>query len=70
VTVWECNGGGNQQWTYDSEQQLKGEQSGNCLSVLSNNPHEGALVVIEECDDRTGEIWIQTSAARRPLGQR
>lgn len=56
VDIWDCNGGGNQSWTYNSAHELV--VSGNkCLDVANQASSAGAAVQIWTCNGGGNEQW-------------
>jgi len=60
VEIWDCNGGGNQQWTQQSNGAL--QVFGNkCLDVLNNATTPGAPVAIWDCNGGANQQWTVNS---------
>ena len=55
VAIWDCNGGGNQQWTYTSAKQL--QVLGKCLDAYNNQTSPGTKVVLWDCNGQTNQQW-------------
>ena len=56
MTLWDCNGGGNQQWTVNSAKQVQvyGTQ---CLDAESAGTALGTRVIIWDCAGGTNQQW-------------
>jgi Ricin-type beta-trefoil lectin domain/Glycosyl hydrolases family 43 len=54
--VYDCNGGANQSWTYNSSKQLVG-LGGKCLDVNGQSTTAGAKVDIYTCDGGANQQW-------------
>jgi len=55
VTLFNCHGSPNQQWTI-ANGQIAG-MSGVCLDVMGSAPNDGAQVIIVHCNGRDSEKW-------------
>lgn len=60
--IWECNTNSWQYWTEPAGHHgyflIKNDHSGNCLSILTNNPNPGAEVIQWPCSARDNfENW-------------
>lgn len=56
VTLWDCNGGANQQWTYNSAKQLQVYGS-KCLDANGQGTTPGTKVIIWDCNGGTNQQW-------------
>ncbi|MEV0429472.1 ricin-type beta-trefoil lectin domain protein [Micromonospora sp. NPDC050495] len=56
VTLWDCNGGANQQWTYTSGKQLQVYGS-KCLDANAQGTTPGTKVIIWDCNGGTNQQW-------------
>jgi alpha-galactosidase len=56
-TIWDCNGGTNQQWTLSSDGTIRGTQSGLCLDVDSNLTANGTKVLLWTCNAAANQRW-------------
>jgi hypothetical protein len=54
--IYDCNGGANQQWTYNASKQLVGI-GGKCLDVNGQSTTPGAKVDIYTCNGGTNQQW-------------
>ncbi|MGI5237447.1 glycoside hydrolase family 27 protein [Dactylosporangium sp. CA-139066] len=54
-TIWDCNGGVNQQWTYTSGRQL--QVLGKCLDAYNNQTSPGTKVEIWDCNGQANQQW-------------
>ncbi|NUT47066.1 MAG: RICIN domain-containing protein [Saccharothrix sp.] len=61
VKLYDCNGGGNQQWNYTSGRQLKAYAGAKCLGASNNGTAAGTQVVIWDCDGSAGQQWTVTN---------
>ncbi|GAA1214835.1 ricin-type beta-trefoil lectin domain protein [Kitasatospora nipponensis] len=57
VDQWTCNGGGNQQWTVQSDGTLKGVQSGLCLDDPAASTTDGTQLIIWTCTGAANQRW-------------
>jgi hypothetical protein len=55
VSLFNCHGSPNQQWTI-SNGQITG-MSGVCLDVMGSAPKDGAQIIIVHCNGRDSEKW-------------
>ena len=55
VSLFNCHGSPNQQWTI-ANGQITG-MSGVCLDILGSAPTDGAQVIIVHCNGRSSEKW-------------
>jgi hypothetical protein len=55
VSLFNCHGSPNQQWTITNGQ-ITG-MSGVCLDVMGSAPNDGAQVIIVHCNGRSSEKW-------------
>jgi alpha-galactosidase len=55
LVIWDCNGGGNQQWTYTGAKQL--QVLGKCLDAFDNQTAPGTKVEIWDCNGQTNQQW-------------
>ncbi|MFI7330343.1 ricin-type beta-trefoil lectin domain protein [Micromonospora aurantiaca (nom. illeg.)] len=56
VTLWECNGGANQQWTATSGRQLQ-VYGGKCLDAEGQGTSSGTRVIIWDCNGGANQQW-------------
>lgn len=56
LTIWDCNGGANQQWTLTSTNQLTVYGS-SCLDVPDHATTAGTRVVISTCNGGANQQW-------------
>ena len=56
VTLWECNGGTNQQWTATSSRQLQVYGS-KCLDAEGQGTSSGTRVIIWDCNGGANQQW-------------
>ena len=54
--LWDCNGAGNQSWTYTSAQQLTVYGS-KCLDASGRGTSPGTAVIIWDCNGQTNQQW-------------
>jgi hypothetical protein len=59
VTLFNCHGSPNEQWTIASGQ-IAG-MSGVCLDVMGSAPTNGAQVIIVHCNGRDSQKWSLTN---------
>jgi len=59
VSLFNCHGSPNQQWTI-ANGQITG-MSGVCLDVMGSAPNDGAQVIIVHCNGRDSEKWALTN---------
>jgi hypothetical protein len=56
LTLWDCNGGANQQWTDTSAKQLQVYGS-KCLDAENGATVAGTRAVIQTCNGQAGQQW-------------
>lgn len=56
VIIYDCNGGGNQSWTYTSAKEFK-VYGGKCLDVTGQSTSPGAKVEIWTCNGGANQKW-------------
>ena len=56
VTLWDCNGGGNQQWTLTSGKQLL-VYGAKCLDAEGASTAAGTRAIIWDCTSGTNQQW-------------
>ncbi|GLY40478.1 galactosylceramidase [Amycolatopsis sp. NBRC 101858] len=56
VTLWDCNGGGNQQWTLTSGKQLQ-VYGAKCLDAEGASTAAGTRAIIWDCTGGTNQQW-------------
>ncbi len=57
LTLWDCNNGGNQQWSYDTTAKSLGVYGNKCLDSESNSAANGTPVVIRDCTGGATQQW-------------
>lgn len=57
LTLWDCNGGSNQQWSYDTEAKTLGVFGNRCLDSENSSAANGTPVVIRECTGAATQKW-------------
>ncbi|GAA1380935.1 LamG-like jellyroll fold domain-containing protein [Catellatospora chokoriensis] len=59
LTIFDCHGGANQQWTLDSTNRLTVTVSGvtKCLDALSGGTADGTDVILFDCHTGTNQKW-------------
>ncbi len=60
-SLYDCNGGSNQQWTYTASRQL--QVSGKCLDALSAGTSAGTKVDLYDCNGGTNQQWTFSGSA-------
>ncbi|MGW2251282.1 ricin-type beta-trefoil lectin domain protein [Kitasatospora sp. NPDC001660] len=55
--VWDCNGGGNQQWTYTPGGQLTIYGGTKCLDAYNNQTAPGTAIDIWDCNGGANQQW-------------
>lgn len=71
VEVWSCNGGTNQQWTWDSGQLRNGASTpGRCLSVNQSNSADGTALVLSDCAASANQLWAKATTITGLAGKR
>jgi len=55
VSLFNCHGSPNQQWTI-ANGQITG-MSGVCLDIMGSVPNDGAQIIIVHCNGRSSEKW-------------
>ncbi|MGN9908845.1 RICIN domain-containing protein [Phytohabitans sp. LJ34] len=61
VKLYDCNGGSNQQWNYNSGRQLAAYAGTKCLDAYNNGTTAGTQVVIWDCTGGTNQQWSVNS---------
>jgi lysophospholipase L1-like esterase len=56
TAIWDCNGGGNQQWAYTSGKQLR-VYGNKCLDASGHGRSNGTAVIIWDCGGGTNQQW-------------
>ncbi|MET9634388.1 ricin-type beta-trefoil lectin domain protein [Lentzea sp. NPDC006480] len=56
VTLWDCNGGANQQWTVNTTKQIQ-VYGNKCLDAEGSGTAPGTRVVIWDCTGGTNQQW-------------
>ena len=55
-SVWDCNGGTNQRWTYTAGKQLQ-VYGNKCLDANGQGTANGTQVIIWDCNGQTNQQW-------------
>jgi hypothetical protein len=56
VQLYDCSGGGNQQWTSTSSKQLA-VYGNKCLDANAKGTTNGTAVIIWDCNGQTNQQW-------------
>ena len=56
MQLWDCNGNGNQRWTYTSSKQLM-VYGNKCLDANGKGTTNGTAVIIWDCNGQTNQQW-------------
>jgi hypothetical protein len=65
LQVWDCFGGDNQRWTYNSiDQTIRLKQNGKCIDVPNSNAVGGQRVQTWDCNGGNAQKWIYNSIDR------
>ena len=64
LQLWDCNGGGAQQWVQQANGSLRNPQSGRCLDSPSGATANGARLQICDCNGSAAQEF-RSAAARR-----
>jgi pimeloyl-ACP methyl ester carboxylesterase len=56
LTIWDCNGGSNQRWTYTSGKQLM-VYGNKCLDAAGHGRTNGTRVIIWDCGGGANQQW-------------
>jgi alpha-galactosidase len=59
VTLFDCNGGANQQWAFNADGSIRGVDSGLCLDVTGNSTSNGTLVEVWTCTGAANQRWVR-----------
>jgi hypothetical protein len=59
--IWDCNGGTNQSWTYDSSQNMV-VYGNKCLQASGGGTSAGTAVVIGDCTGQASQHWNVNSS--------
>jgi uncharacterized protein YkwD len=57
LTLWDCNGGSNQQWSYDTATKTLGVYGNKCLDSKSAGAVNGVAVLIRDCTGGATQQW-------------
>ncbi len=58
MQLWDCNGAGNQQWTYNaSTHDIVNLQANKCLDVTDNNSANSTPLQIWTCGGTANQKW-------------
>ncbi|MDX2543128.1 ricin-type beta-trefoil lectin domain protein [Streptomyces sp. WI04-05B] len=57
LTLWDCNGGSNQQWSYDTATKTLGVYGSKCLDSASAGAVNGVAVLIRDCTGGATQQW-------------
>ncbi|NEA40528.1 hypothetical protein G3I42_14835 [Streptomyces sp. SID11385] len=58
ATLWTCDGGGDQKWTYNaSTKALVNPQSGRCLDIPESSAQDGTQLQIFDCNATAAQQW-------------
>jgi endo-1,4-beta-xylanase len=57
VQIWDCHGGANQQWTFNSNGTISSAQTGLCLDVNGGASANGSAVIVWNCHGGTNQRW-------------
>lgn len=57
LTLWDCNGGSNQQWSYDTATKALGVYGNKCLDSDSVSTVNGTPVLIRDCTGGATQQW-------------
>jgi hypothetical protein len=60
VTLWDCNGGSNQQWTVNTAKQIQ-VYGNKCLDAEGASTSAGTRVIIWDCNGATNQQWNASS---------
>jgi hypothetical protein len=66
VSLFNCHGSPNQQWTITSGQ-ITG-MAGVCLDIMGSAPNDGAQIIIVHCNGRNSEKWTLTNGQIVSIG--
>ncbi|WIM92832.1 lectin [Actinoplanes oblitus] len=56
LAIWDCNGGGNQQWTATAAGELR-TSGGKCLDVTGAATADGTRVEVWDCNGQANQRW-------------
>jgi hypothetical protein len=56
-TLYDCNGGANQQWTVNADGTIVGAGSGKCLDATNAATANGTPLEIWTCTGATNQKW-------------
>jgi hypothetical protein len=57
VDVWQCNGGGNQVWTVQSNGMIVSKSAGLCVDLAGGATDQGTAVQLENCGSDATQLW-------------
>ncbi|GHJ46916.1 hypothetical protein Cs7R123_42580 [Catellatospora sp. TT07R-123] len=58
IVLWDCNGGANQQWTYDQGTgALRNPQAGRCLDIPNSSTTDGVQLQLFDCNSSNAQRW-------------
>ncbi len=58
MQIWDCNNGGNQQWTIRSDGTVANTASGRCLDATAGGTANGTPLEIWACTGGANQKWI------------
>ena len=57
VQIWDCNGGSNQRWSFNSNGTISSASSGLCLDVSGAATANGSVVILWNCAGAANQRW-------------
>ncbi len=60
VALWDCNGGGNQQWTVGTDGAVVNVGSGKCLDAFGGGTADNTQFVIWTCNGAANQKWSRS----------
>jgi hypothetical protein len=57
--IWDCNGGANQRWTFNTNGTVSNGQNGLCLDVNGGSTANGTAVIVWTCHGGTNQRWTR-----------
>ncbi|MEV4136837.1 ricin-type beta-trefoil lectin domain protein [Dactylosporangium sp. NPDC049742] len=59
IQLWDCNGGGAQQWVPQPNGSLRNPQSGRCLDSPNGSTNNGARLQLWDCNGSAAQVFLK-----------
>ena len=64
IELWDCNGGGAQDWVYEDLQIKLAKSMNKCLDLKSSNTSNGTNIQLWSCNGTSNQKWIYDGAIK------